>query len=1129
MCSPQLARYSLLFSVMKFRVAILSIGFVSGSALSQDAEKITYADHVRPLLENKCFSCHNPDKKKGDLDLTSFAALMVGGGGGTIVEPGNSDSSRIWTTCAKKEEPFMPPEGSPFGPKELDIIAKWIAGGVLDTKSSLAKKSSKPKIDMGVVVTSGRPEGPIAKPENVLLEPVIVTPRTTAVVAMAASPWTSLLAVAGQKQILLYDTDTKQLAGVFPYSEGYARSLKFSQNGSLLVMGGGRGGKLGHAVVWDVKSGRRITEVGKEFDQVMSADISADHKMVAIGSPSKKVKCYDSATGEELYVISKHTEWIMGVDFSPDGVLLATSDRNGNVMVWEADNGGEFYVLGQHKASCTDLSWRADSNILASCSLDGTISTWEMSEGKQVKNWAAHSGGVQSISFTPDGKIVSSGNDGIVRTWDVNGTKLNESTSQGDLVTKVAALHDSKVAVSANWQGEIKFLSLENKLAEVGTVSSNPPMIAQRIAQTEQRISELNGKAAPSQDAVKKAELALAGLEASLTKTRADAAALDARTKSLPGEIAATEKSIGEFKANREKSVKEKEARALAIKQYGERVAAIGAIEKELAPVAADPAKSAPIAAKLAKAKAELGAAPAPLAEIDKVIADLDGKLKAATEALAAKKAETPKVAEALKTAPQRVKDSEAAVGKGKEAIAAAQGAARAVTDELALMQRMIPALKAAQFNVGVLAEKATLAKLETDVSDFTAALKENEEGKVAAAARIESSKKSVADAIAALPAKEDVLKKLKDALVPVEKAHAALVAANAEAAAKLEAHKKVIAGKEAELGTFGKLKDDAITAAKKAAEELSKQLGVLTTQHAEVSKKAAEPSKVVEQKKAELVKAQGVSDEAKKPLAAAQKKLDETLAALKGPAVKAQAELDAAAKDLAQTRTVAIGKPEMQEKVAIAQKAVDAKATALATAQKAFEAGKVTIQQAEAAVSGILKAVADKDKLVATAKLALDAAEKVLTPSRDQIQKLQASIDSQKKALAEKQAAPAAIEKDTAAKVQATTAAIAALKAEQPALEKLLAEAKAKVDAGVQGVEGKRAEVAKAAGDVDAVKKQKTDGELAIAAATKEIPTRDKAVAECKTELAKLQPQLEPLRAKVKQLSDQYLALLPK
>ncbi|MGV3662643.1 MAG: c-type cytochrome domain-containing protein, partial [Prosthecobacter sp.] len=370
-------------------------------------EKITYQDHVRPMLENKCFSCHNPDKKKGDLDLTSFGALMTGGGGGAVVDPGNVDGSRLWTTCAKKEEPFMPPEGAPLSTKDLDLLASWVKGGVLDTKSSIAKKSAKPKVDMAVAVTGGKPEGPIARPEHVLLEPVVVTPRTTAITAMAFSPWTSLFALAAPKQILLYDTETRQLVGIFPYAEGYARSLQFSRNGSLLVMGGGRAGKNGHAIVWDVKTGKRITEVGKEFDQVMSADISPDHKMVVIGSPSKKVKCYDTSSGEELYTIAKHTEWILGTKFSPDGVLLATSDRNGNVMVWEAANGGEFYILGQHKGACNDVAWRADANILASCSADGTISTWEMNEGKQVKTWAAHGGGVQSVSFTPDGKVVS--------------------------------------------------------------------------------------------------------------------------------------------------------------------------------------------------------------------------------------------------------------------------------------------------------------------------------------------------------------------------------------------------------------------------------------------------------------------------------------------------------------------------------------------------------------------------------------------------------------------------------------------------------------------------------------------------------------------------------------------------
>src|SRR6478672_1225329 len=99
---------------MKPHATILSLSLLTAavSAGAQDAEKITYQDHIRPLLENKCFSCHNPDKKKGDLDLTSFGGVMTGGGGGAIVDAGNFEGSRIWTTCAKKEEPFMPPEGS---------------------------------------------------------------------------------------------------------------------------------------------------------------------------------------------------------------------------------------------------------------------------------------------------------------------------------------------------------------------------------------------------------------------------------------------------------------------------------------------------------------------------------------------------------------------------------------------------------------------------------------------------------------------------------------------------------------------------------------------------------------------------------------------------------------------------------------------------------------------------------------------------------------------------------------------------------------------------------------------------------------------------------------------------------
>src|SRR4051794_408993 len=63
------------------------------AAFSQ--EKITYQDHVLPLIENNCAKCHNPDKKKGDLDLTSYNGALKGGGSGQVVIAGNPDSSKL--------------------------------------------------------------------------------------------------------------------------------------------------------------------------------------------------------------------------------------------------------------------------------------------------------------------------------------------------------------------------------------------------------------------------------------------------------------------------------------------------------------------------------------------------------------------------------------------------------------------------------------------------------------------------------------------------------------------------------------------------------------------------------------------------------------------------------------------------------------------------------------------------------------------------------------------------------------------------------------------------------------------------------------------------------------------------
>ncbi len=479
---------------MKKTSTLLTLLFTGSTLFSaeESGEKITYADHVLPILENKCVNCHNADEAKGGLNLATYSATLTGGSGGEIVTSEDPGSSRLFTLSAHTEEPFMPPKGTKATAKELKILSDWIAGGLLETTASKARKSNKPKVDLNSITSTGKPEGPPAMPEHLLLEPEVITDRPNSVPAMAHSPWAPILAVAGQKQVLLFHSKDFDLLGVLPYPEGFPQTLSFSPNGAYLSCGGGRAGKSGNVVAWDIKTGERILNVGKEYDIVLGADVSPDLKNAILGGPKRNIKLWNTVSGEEVNSIKKHPDWLLTAAYSPDGVIFATGGRNAGLYVWEAATGYEFYTLKGHTKAVTDIDWRADGNLLASCSEDGQIILWEMQEGKQVKKWNAHTGGALAVTFSPDGRLASVGRDKTVKIWQADGKQLRSIPASDDIVLSVAFSHDNKRVFSGDWHGVVKVWDVESG-AELAKIEPNPPTIEQQLAYSEKKISELTG------------------------------------------------------------------------------------------------------------------------------------------------------------------------------------------------------------------------------------------------------------------------------------------------------------------------------------------------------------------------------------------------------------------------------------------------------------------------------------------------------------------------------------------------------------------------------------------------------------------------------------------------------------
>src|SRR5436309_9744338 len=77
------------------------------------APRLTYDEHVLPILRDKCLACHSQDKKSGGLRLHTYTNILAGGSSGVVVKPGDPEGSSLYLVTSHRQEPHMPPKSPP--------------------------------------------------------------------------------------------------------------------------------------------------------------------------------------------------------------------------------------------------------------------------------------------------------------------------------------------------------------------------------------------------------------------------------------------------------------------------------------------------------------------------------------------------------------------------------------------------------------------------------------------------------------------------------------------------------------------------------------------------------------------------------------------------------------------------------------------------------------------------------------------------------------------------------------------------------------------------------------------------------------------------------------------------------
>jgi len=436
------------------------------------ALKITFRDHVEPIFRRRCTGCHGGGQPKADLDLSRYVALLAGGSSGVVLIPGDPLQSRLFLLVSHAEEPHMPPKRPRLPRAELELIRRWIDGGLLATKTSRPRTSKRPR---SVLSRVGPPlrrpaqpaagEQPGARPRGWTPVAAQTASRGRAVVALAASPWSSLVAVGGIEQVLVYDAVLGKLAGVLPFPEGRPHQLAFSADGEVLWASGGEAGVAGAVVGWSVRSGRRLFAVADGDDVVLGAALDPTGKRLALGS-DRVVRIVDIASGKTTHRLDVHTDWVVAVGFSPDGRRLVTGDRGGGLVLWETRQWDRVASLTGHRGAVTGVAWRPDGRVVASASRDGTVRQWESEGGRALRNWMAHEGGVMGIACRTDGRLATVGRDRLARTWNQAGARQGEFGPLGDVATRVALVGVPGWLVVGDWSGDVRVWRGDEKQPE---------------------------------------------------------------------------------------------------------------------------------------------------------------------------------------------------------------------------------------------------------------------------------------------------------------------------------------------------------------------------------------------------------------------------------------------------------------------------------------------------------------------------------------------------------------------------------------------------------------------------------------------------------------------------------------